>query len=140
MKKIILMATVFILGTVAAIAQVNESVEPVNPAPPVPIHSHGNEDKVKGYEKQKEKEYEKDDDKDKEKGYQKDEHNDKDKKNDHWIGAKHQLESAKSHLQKVSFDPGSQRENAIRYIDAALKEIDKAFSVPAPVIVNPPTK
>ncbi len=45
----------------------------------------------------------------------------------HWNAARHQLESAKQHLEKVKFDPGVERENAMRSIDAALAEVKKAL-------------
>lgn len=44
--------------------------------------------------------------------------------NSHWMAAKNQLESAKKHLSQVKYDPGNQKENAIRSIDAALQEIN----------------
>lgn len=47
----------------------------------------------------------------------------------HWMAAKRQLESAKDHLLKAKFDPGSQRENAIRSIEAAIREVNQALNV-----------
>lgn len=115
MKKIILMSAVLISGAATAFAQASESAQPVKPAAPAQVIL------------QKDKQ-----DKDKDK--------DKVKTHEHWMGAKHQLESAKKHLEAASYDPGSQRENAIRYIDAALKEIENALSAPKSEPVKPDKK
>lgn len=46
----------------------------------------------------------------------------------HWEAAKRQLESAKDHLKKATFDPGAERENAIRSIEAALAEVNNVLA------------
>lgn len=131
MKKIILMATVFMIGTVVASAQTKDSTQFNNSYKSGQIshpknHEDGDSDKEK--------------DKHKSKDYKKAKKKDTAKNNDHWMAAKHQLESAKRHLQIAAYDPGNQRESAIKYIDAALKQIELAFSGTAPATGTPPIK
>jgi len=131
MKKIILMATALMIGTVVGTAQTSDSTQFNNTYKTGQIShqkNHEDEDRAKENEKYKSK------------GYEKAKKNEKPKKNDHWMAAKKQLESAKRHLQIAAYDPGNQRETAIKHIDAALKQIELAFSGTEPAISNPPTK
>lgn len=133
MKKTILMATVLMIGSVVASAQTSDSARYISPSQAGQI-SHQKHDDDHDKDKENEK-Y-----KSKGKGYDKAKQNDKAKKNDHWMAAKHQLESAKHHLQIAAYDPGNQRENAIKYIDAALKQIEIAFADTDPATGTPPVK